>query len=201
MTSEVRPEEISAVSTGWRPGGFSSSTLRSMSPYCASARERGIGVAVITRMSAARPLAPRSMRWRTPKRCCSSTTARRRSWKVTSAWKSAWVPTRICGLAGREGGELGGALGALVAAGQDVEADAGGLGEGREREQVLAGEDLGRRHQRRLAAGLDGGEHGEERDQGLAGADVALQQAVHPELEAMSAVISATARSWAPVGA
>ena len=51
---------------------------------------------------------------------------------------------------------------------------------GRERVVVLAGEDLGRGHQRRLAAGLDGGEHGEERDQGLAGADVALEQAVHP---------------------
>ena len=35
------------------------------------------------------------MRWRTPKRCCSSTTARRRSRKATSRWKSAWVPTRI----------------------------------------------------------------------------------------------------------
>ena len=84
-------------------------------------------------------------------------------------------------LAGGEGGELGGALGALVAAGQQVEADAGGLGERRERVEVLAGEDLGRRHQRRLAAGLDRGEHGEQRDQRLAGADVALQQAVHPQ--------------------
>ncbi len=45
---------------------------------------------------------------------------------------------------------------------------------------MLAREDLGRGHQRGLAAGLDGGEHGEERDEGLAGADVALEQAVHP---------------------
>ena len=45
---------------------------------------------------------------------------------------------------------------------------------------MLAGEDLGRGHQRGLAAGLDGGQHGEEGDQGLAGADVALEQAVHP---------------------
>ena len=46
--------------------------------------------------------------------------------------------------------------------------------------EVLAGEDLGRRHQRRLPAGLDRGQHREERDQGLARADVALQQPVHP---------------------
>ena len=69
---------------------------------------------------------------------------------------------------------------ALVAAGEEVEADAGGLGERGEGEEVLAGEDLGRGHHRRLAAGLDGGEHGEEGDQRLAGADVALEQAVHP---------------------
>ena len=66
-----------------------------MSPYCASVRLRGIGVAVITSRSARSPFAPRSMRWRTPKRCCSSTTARRRSRKATSFWKSAWVPTRM----------------------------------------------------------------------------------------------------------
>ncbi len=76
--------------------------------------------------------------------------------------------------------ELTGAFAALVAAGEDVEADAGGLGERCQREEMLAGEDLGRRHHRGLASGLDRGEHGEEGDQGLAGADVALQQAVHP---------------------
>ena len=140
-TSPVRPEEISAVSTGWRPGGFSSRTERSMSPYCASVRLRGIGVAVITRMSAAAPLSPRSIRWRTPKRCCSSTTASRRSRKATSFWNSAWVPTRIADLARGERRQLAGALGAVVAAGQDrraarprprpaagARADAGGRG-------------------------------------------------------------------------
>ena len=127
-----------------------------------------------------RPSAPRSMRWRTPKRCCSSTIARRRSRKATSRWKRAWVPTRMPISPAASARELRGTLAALVAAGQEREADAGGLGEGTQRLEVLAGEDLGRGHQRRLAAGLDGGEHGEERHQGLAGADVALQQAVHP---------------------
>ena len=84
-------------------------------------------------------------------------------------------------LAGRQRPHPGRPLASLVAAGQHRQAHPRGLGEGREREQVLAGEDLGRRHHRRLAAGLDGREHGEERDQGLAGADVALEQTVHPQ--------------------
>ena len=86
------------VVIGCRPGGFSSSTDSSMSPNCASARLRGIGVAVITSMSggASRPLPASSSRWVTPNRCCSSITARRRSWNDTSRWNTAWVPTRTC---------------------------------------------------------------------------------------------------------
>ena len=164
-----------------------------MSPYWASARLRGIGVAVITRMSARSPLAPRSMRWRTPKRCCSSTTARRRSRKATSFWKSAWVPTRIGDLAGRQRRELGGALGALVAAGQDVEPDAGGLGERRERERGAGGRGSrsapsappGRRPRRRRAwRGARPASCRRRRRPGAAGSSGSA--------EAMSAVISAT---------
>ena len=44
---------------------------------------------------------------------------------------------------------------------------------------MLAREDLGRRHQGGLAAGLDHGRGGEQRHHGLARADVALQQAQH----------------------
>ena len=44
---------------------------------------------------------------------------------------------------------------------------------------MLAREDFGRRHQRRLAAGFDHGRGGEQRDHGLAGADIALQQPQH----------------------
>ena len=49
----------------------------------------------------------------------------------------------------------------------------------RERPEVLLGEDLGRRHEHRLASGLHGRQerhHGHDR---LAGADVALQEPVH----------------------
>ena len=48
-----------------------------------------------------------------------------------------------------------------------------------DREEVLLGEHLGRRHQRALPAGLDGAQQRRERDDGLAGADVALQQPLH----------------------
>ena len=49
-------------------------------------------------------------------------------------------------------------------------------GQGR---RVLACQDLGRRHQGRLGAGLDGLQHGGERHQRLAAADIALEEAGH----------------------
>ena len=45
--------------------------------------------------------------------------------------------------------------------------------------EVLLGQDLGRRHQRALPAGVDGGAGRQRRDHRLAAAHVALQQAVH----------------------
>ena len=71
---------------------------------------------------------------------------------------------------------------ALLAAGEDGDVDrqAGELA--RQRVEMLAGEDLGRREQRRLGAGLDRGQHRHQRDQGLARADVALEQAQHRRL-------------------
>jgi hypothetical protein len=47
-----------------------------------------------------------------------------------------------------------------------------------DRREVLLGERLGRRHQRRLGAALDGAEHRKQRDDGLAAADLAHQQAL-----------------------
>ncbi len=55
----------------------------------------------------------------------------------------------------------------------------GGRRKRRDGGKVLACQDLGRRHQRGLAAGLDDGGGGEQRDDGLARADVALQQPQH----------------------
>ena len=67
----------------------------------------------------------------------------------------------------------------LVAAGQEVDGDAGGLGQGLERLEMLPRQDVGRHHQGRLAAGLDTGRHGKQGDHGLARSDIALEQADH----------------------
>ena len=97
---------------------------------------------------------------------------------------------------------VGAALGGLVAAGEQRDAQAGGLGERRDALEMLAGEDFGRRHQRRLPPGLDHVGHGEQRDDRLAGADVALQQPQHALLgAARSARISSIACVCAPVSA
>ena len=60
-------------------------------------------------------------------------------------------------VAEREAIENGLALAAALAAGEDGDADAGGFGERRDGLAVLAGENFGRRHQRRLPPGLDDG--------------------------------------------
>ena len=52
-----------------------------------------MGVAVIASVWTSRPLSVSARRCSTPKRCCSSMTARRRSAKATASWNSAWVPT------------------------------------------------------------------------------------------------------------
>ena len=46
-------------------------------------------------------------------------------------------------------------------------------------QEVLLGQDLGRRHERHLQAVLHRDQRGQQRDDGLAGADVPLQQPVH----------------------
>ena len=69
---------------------------------------------------------------------------------------------------------------ALVAAGQQLGPEVQAGEEGRDDAVVLARQDLRRRHDRGLGAGLHRGQHRGERDHGLAAADVALQQAQHP---------------------
>ena len=93
------------------------------------------------------------------------------------SWNSACVPTRmsISPAASRSSSAL---RSALLAAGEQRNAQAR-LREGRDGLGVLAREHLGRRHQRRLRARLDGRGHRQQRDHGLAGADVALQQPQH----------------------
>jgi hypothetical protein len=67
--------------------------------------------------------------------------------------------------------------------------------------EVLLGQRLGRRHQRRLHPVLDRAEHGVQRDDGLARADLPHEQALHRAAAGRSASISSIARCWSPVGA
>ena len=68
---------------------------------------------------------------------------------------------------------------AALAPGEDGDVEACGLGQRRDGGEMLAGEQLGRRHERRLPAGLDHRRRGEQRHHRLAGADIALQQPQH----------------------
>ena len=72
-----------------------------------------------------------------------------------------------------------GAFAAALAAGEDGDADAGGGRQPRDGGKMLTRQNFGRRHQRRLAAGLDHGRGGKQRHHGLAGADVTVQEAQH----------------------
>ena len=88
-----RSAGTTTVSTGWRPGGSSSSTDTSRSPKSVRASERGIGVALITNRSGSSPLPSMRRRCPTPKRCCSSITSSPRRANSSDSWNSAWVPT------------------------------------------------------------------------------------------------------------
>ena len=72
-----------------------------------------------------------------------------------------------------------GALASALAAREQRNAQASGRAEAADGLKMLARQELGRRHQCRLRAGLDGARHGQKRDDGLAAADVALKQAKH----------------------
>ncbi len=69
---------------------------------------------------------------------------------------------------------------AALAAGQDGDANAGGLGEFLYGGEVLPRQDFGWRHQRRLPAGFDHGRGGKQRHYGFSRADVAVKKSQHP---------------------
>ncbi len=84
------------------------------------------------------------------------------------------------GLARGQRRQLPGPRRALVATGQQHHAHALGLERGGDGVEMLASEDLGRRHQSRLQPGVGGVGHGQHADHGLARPHIALQQAAHP---------------------
>ncbi len=69
---------------------------------------------------------------------------------------------------------------AALAPGEQKRGEAGRSQQRSQTARVLTGQNLGRRHDRRLAAGFDRSQHGEGGDQRLAAADIALQEAEHP---------------------
>ena len=92
----------------------------------------------------------------TPKRCCSSITASARSRERDVLLEQRVGADDDRGSPAARPRACARALGALVAAGEQRRLRRpAGAGEARERREVLAGEDLGRRHHRRLAARLD----------------------------------------------
>jgi hypothetical protein len=91
----------------------------------------------------------------------------------------AWVPIAIARLASADFCDRRLLVALLQAAGEPGHFDAQRFQPGGELAVMLLGEDFGRRHQRRLVAGLDRVQHGQRGDHGLAAADVALQQALH----------------------
>ncbi len=115
----------------------------------------------------------------TPNRCCSSITTRPSRWKATRSSSSAWVPTT------RRASPVWSFPPCLLfRRGQPTDQQLGPKLERRqqpgERRVVLLGQQLGRRHQRRLVVVLDRQQHREQRHDRLAGADIAHEQPVHP---------------------
>ena len=122
-----------------------------------------------------------SSRCRTPKRCCSSTTASPSRWKRDRLLDERVRAHRDLRLAR---GQAGQGAGAVLAAGQGARGHAlhrvgAARQQAAEGEEVLLGQDLGGRHESALVAVLQRDDHGQERHQRLARPHVALHQAVH----------------------
>ncbi len=84
------------VYIGFLPGGSSSITLTSRSPYIVMASVRGMGVAVMTRICGGLVLFAHSFALcATPKRCCSSMTASPSRENCTVSSMTACVPTSM----------------------------------------------------------------------------------------------------------
>ena len=126
------------------------------------------------------PFVCSARRWCTPKRCCSSMTAKARSRNTHVGLEQRVRADEDVDLAGREARRADLARGLPFSRPVSRrDAQAGLLRERRDRLQMLARQHFGRRHQRRLRAGLDRDRHGHQRDDRLARADVALQQPQH----------------------
>ena len=125
------------------------------------------------------PLARSRARCSTPKRCCSSMITSPRRSKSTPSVSSACVPTATARLTAGDLVACGSCERAALTAEDRLERDAERQEQRREFGRVLRGENLGRRHQRRLHAVARRQHDRRGGDERLAAADVALQQTVH----------------------
>ena len=144
---------------------------------------RGIGVAVMISWCGMRPcFSPFCASFRrccTPKRCCSSTMTSPRRANSIPSWKSACVPTTMRTSPAARAASALRRVRALCEPESSATVSPSGCEPGAQVAPVLLGEQLGRRHERRLhpAAGGTRGRRGG--DHGLAAADVALHEPRH----------------------
>ena len=169
-------------------------------PACAGSASPSCAACAAARL---RPLASSAARWRTPKRCCSSTTA-----TASAAKRDVRLDQRVRADDQRQlaAGELAEDVARAAVPGVEPVSSAD-----RDRSapssawivcEVLLGERLGRRHQRRLMAVLDRAQHRVQRDDRLAASRprpsaAAASAAARPG----RASISPIARRWSPVSA
>ncbi len=130
-------------------------------------------------MSLPAPLRSSAARWRTPKRCCSSTTATPSDENETASSISACVPTISDSSPVRQLREQIGTPASRRRAGQQAGSHRLGAEQPLDRREVLLRQRFGRRHQHRLEVVLDGSQHRVQREHGLAGPDLAHQQPLH----------------------
>ena len=128
---------------------------------------------------ALRLLRASAARWRTPKRCCSSTTATASERKCTSGSIRACVPTTSDSSPLASLPRMSPRRRAGVEPGEQRDGDRLGADQPLERGEMLLGERLGGRHQRGLMAVLDRAQHRVQRHHRLAAADLAHQQPLH----------------------
>ena len=144
-----------------------------------STSERGIGVAVITRRSTRLALAGEREALTDAEAMLLVDDREAEIGEDDAFLEQRMRADRDVDFARRERRQRLAPLGGLVAAGQQRDAQARLLGERRHPLEMLARENFGRRHHRRLPPGLDHLGHREQRDDRLARADVALQQPDH----------------------
>ena len=152
---------------------------RRIAPGSATARDRRRGHHQHVRPPA--PWRPAPSAARTPKRCCSSITARRRSWNVHVLLEHRMGADQDLDLARRPAPPASPPAPRPLSRPVSISSRTPArLGQRAQPVQVLAREDLGRGHHHALPARLDRDQQRHERDQRLARADIALQQPVHP---------------------